>query len=332
MKASQVVARSEVRLVEADEPTFGSRDVLIKPLFVAICGSDLYRLHYSPEDGYPQPVGSSGHEMVGLVVQTGSEVTRIQPGDKVLGLVVAHDAMQELCVLDEHFVIKLPPGRTMEEYLMAQQLGTVLHSCGRLPNMVGKTAVIVGQGSAGLFFTAMLKRMGVRTVIAMDLEEARLRVSEEFGADEIIINRDIDPVERVRELTDGAMADLVVEAAGEVETINLVSRLIRLRGQIVFFGIPHKQEFVFDYWSFFRSYASSYSFSGAMEADDNRVFRMALDLISVGDIRVDGMITHRYTIEDVVAAYDRARFREDGAVKVLVELPGAEEYRNTVLQ
>ena len=331
MKAAQVIARGKVIILDIEEPAIGPRDVLIKPLFVAICGSDLFHVHYFPEGGYPQPVGTTGHEMVGIVLKTGAEVTGFNEGDKVLGLVIAHTAMQERCVLDANFVIKLPAGRTLEEYLMAQQLGTVIYSCSRLPNVVGKTAVIVGQGSAGLFFTALLKRMGVQTVITTDLEKARVNASLKYGADAAFVNKSIDPVKRVYELTNGIMADLVVEAAGEVSSINLVVKLIRQRGQIVFFGIPHEQEFVFDFWSFFRSYASAYSFSGAMQPDDTRVFLMALDLIAKGDISVGNMVSHRYQLSDVAAAYDRAKYRGDGAIKVIVELPGAAEYRNSII-
>lgn len=331
MRAAQVIARSEVVLLDVEEPTIGPREVLVKPLFVAICGSDLFHLHFFPEEEYPQPVGSSGHEMVGVVIKTGAEVSGIKKGDKVLGLVIAHTAMQELCALDRNLVLKLPPGRTMEEFLMAQQLGTVIYSTSRLPNMVGKTAVVVGQGSAGLFFTRLLKRMGMRKVITMDLEQARVDASREYGADAAFVNRGVDPAALVCELTNGAMADLVVEVAGEVDTINLVARLVRQRGQLVFFGIPHEQEFLFDYWSFFRSYASSYSFSGAMQPTDNAVFEMALSLIASGEVSVRNMITHRYPLEDVAGAYSRARHRDDGAVKVIVEMPGSEAFRDRIL-
>ena len=65
-------------------------------------------------------------------------------------------------------VLPLPAGKTPEELLMAQQLGTVIYACKKLPSVIGKTAVVIGQASAGLWFDVMLKRLGARRIVALD--------------------------------------------------------------------------------------------------------------------------------------------------------------------
>lgn len=331
MKASRVIAPGRFIIESVADPEPDSNEVLIEPLFLAICGSDIYVLNHLPPELYPRETGTTGHEMVGVVRRLGSKVTGLVPGELVLGLSPHHTAMSELYCAQAENSLRLPRGRTPEEFLMAQQLGTVIYSCRRLPDISGKTALVVGQGSAGLFFNSMLKRLGAKKVIATDLEQARLDMSAAFGADHTFINREIDPVSVAAEMTGGEFADIVVEATGEPSAINLAPKLVRKRGTILFFGVPHEQSFVFDYLSFYRKYAQTITNSGAMEERQKDMFVEALDLIAAGDIPAGRMITHRLPFDRLGEAYSLAQNRTDGAVKVIVEMPGAPAYRNKVL-
>jgi threonine dehydrogenase-like Zn-dependent dehydrogenase len=331
MKASRVTAPGQFVIENVADPKPRTDQVLIESLFVAICGSDIYVLHHMPADAYPKETGTTGHEMVGVVRQFGSTVTGLEPGELVLGLSPDHTAMSELYCAQAENSLRLPQGRTPEEFLMAQQLGTVIYACRRLPDISGKTALVVGQGSAGLFFNSMLKRLGAKTVIATDLEQARLDLSASFGADRAFINGEIDPVSIAAEMTGGELADIVVEATGEPDAINLTPKLVKERGVILFFGVPHQQTFPFDYFSFYRKYAHTITNSGAMGQKDKGMFVEALDLIAAGDIPAGRMITHRLPFDRLGEAYSLAQNRTDGAVKVIVEMPGAPAYRNKVI-
>ena len=109
--------------------------------------------------------------------------------------------------------------------LMAQQLGTVIFAMRRHPrDVTGETVVILGQGSAGLFFTHLLKRAGAARVIVADLSPTRLAVSAKYGAD-VVVNVATDDIrEAVRDLTGGVGADYVVEAVGRDDTFLLTHR------------------------------------------------------------------------------------------------------------
>lgn len=332
MKASRIVAPGEIVFEEVPDPSPGKDDVVIRTIFLATCGSDIYVLHHAPAAAYPMASGTTGHEMVGIVAAVGSDVSTVEEGDFVLGLAPSHTAMCELFRVDAKNAFKLPRGRTLEEYLMAQQLGTVIYSCDRLPDIEGVTAIVIGQGSAGLFFDFMLKQLGAKTVIAMDLEETRIALSPSFGADYAFLNRDVDPVTKVKNLTSGKMADLVVEATGEIDAINLAAHLIREQGRLFFFGIPHQRTFLFDYDTFFRKYANTISCSGAMGQSDKSMFTRALSLIADGKVPASELTTHRFPFHDLSSAYKLAKSREDGAVKVIVEMPGSEVYRDRVVE
>jgi L-iditol 2-dehydrogenase len=324
IRATRISGPGVFEFISVDAPRPGAAQVLIRPLKLSLCGSDIFMLHYERETSYPRKTGTTGHEMVGVVEELGEGVTNLKTGTIALVLAPNHDAMAELFVAEAEWILPLPQGRSIQEYLMAQQLGTVIFACRRLPSVVDKKVAIVGQGSAGLFFAAFLRRLGASRVIVMDIVPDRLTYADQFGADIAIDNRSVDPVKAVEEFTNGEMVDLVIEAAGEVDSINLAPKLVRVNGTILFFGIPHSRSFPFDYWDFFRRYATTITCSGAMLEPGKGSFKLALDLIETGAIDVTGIVTHSVPFERVAEAYELARLKNDGAVKVVVSMPRSE--------
>ena len=84
--------------------------------------------------------------------------------------------------------------------------------------------------------------MGARRVIALDVLPHRLILPKRYGATHTINNREVDAQEAIRSITGGELADVVIEAAGEIDTINLAYTLVRQHGDLVYFGIPHAME------------------------------------------------------------------------------------------
>ena len=105
--------------------------------------------------------------------------------------------------------------------------------------MLDKDVVVVGQGPIGQLFCAALRNLGAREIIAVDLLESRLAVSSEMGATATICNAKEDPVEAVKRITGGHLADIVLEVVGhEEQALNLCVDLCAQAGRILFFGIP----------------------------------------------------------------------------------------------
>lgn len=322
MRAVQVIAPGKARFVDAPTPTLKPGHALVRTMLLSLCGSDVHMLYYAPLAEYPFAVGTTGHEMIGLVEAVDAPESHIKVGDVVLTLAPDSDAMAEFFLAPVEDVLVLPKGRPPEHLLMAQPLGTVIYACKRLPNMMGKDAVVIGQGSAGLFFNATLRRMGAQRVIGMDVKEARVAAGPKFGATHTVNNAQADPLQAVAEITEGRLADVVVEAAGEVETINLTAHLVKEGGHLLYFGIPRATTFDFDFWTFFDKYCYTTTLSGAVFEPERRSFKQALDLITQGVIAVLPMLTHRFPFERVMEAYELARTREDGVIKMLIEMPG----------
>jgi threonine dehydrogenase-like Zn-dependent dehydrogenase len=325
MRAVQVTAPGRAAFVEAPIPRLKPGHALVRTMLISLCGSDVRVLHYAPGEEYPFPVGTTGHEMIGVVEAVDAPGSDIKVGDVALTLVPYHDAMAEYFLAPVEDVLVLPGGRPLEHFLMAQQLGTVIYACKRLPNIVGKDAVVIGQGSAGLFFDAMLRRMGAEQVIGLDVKGARVAAGLKFGATHTVNNAQTDALQAVEEITEGRLADLVVEAAGEVETINMTARLAKVGAHLLYFGIPRATTFEFDFWTFFCKYCDTTTVSDAAFEPGRKAFRQALDWIAEGVINVSPMLTHRFLLEQVLEAYELARTREDGAIKVVIEMPGYEQ-------
>ena len=124
-------------------------------------------------------------------------------------------------------LLPLDPATPLEHSVQAQQFGTVLYAARVLPDLRGKTVAVIGQGSAGLWFNFALQQRGAAKIIALDLKAYRLAYSERFGATHTIHNApgSTPAAEALRAINGGELPDVVIEAAGEDDSIRLaVSR------------------------------------------------------------------------------------------------------------
>ncbi len=323
MKAVQVVARGCAEFVDVEKPDALPGQVLVRTSYLSLCGSDIRMLHFAADACYPYPPGTTGHEMVGVVEAVADRDSTFQVGDKVLALAPGHRAMSEYFLAPEEHVIPLPEGLPLEVLLQAQQLGTVLYASQRLPNLLGKDVAVIGQGSAGLWFNFLLSRMGANRVVAFDVDAHRLERSIQFGATHAVHNAVVNPQERLLELLGGKLADVVVEAAGELEAINLAISLVEKYGEILYFGVPRGQTMAFDFEGFFHKCCRATTIVGATDEANQASTRMALNWIASGLTRADSLITHRVKFAEVMEAYEMHRTRADRCVKIVVEMPGA---------
>jgi L-iditol 2-dehydrogenase len=323
MLAMQAIDKGDVRLTEVSVPKPMDGQVLVKMELASICGSDLHIVDYGwLVEEYPLRPGYPGHEGIGTVVDANG--TDLQNGDRVL---VTPAIWGSLCfaeyqALGTNFVTVLPEASDQQpdHLLMAQQLGTVIFAAKRLPNLLGKTCVVMGQGSAGLFWNFVLKHLGADRVIAIDPIAHRLEIGAGFGSDDRIGETFDAATRAVLDLT-GEGADLVVEAIGTKETHGQAMDLVRPDGQIVWFGVPQSAESIpFDFDTFFRKRIAAYSPLGAQDELELSSFRQALKWINEGSIDMTEVVTHSFPLSRIDEAFNAAREREDGAVKIVVTM------------
>ena len=303
-------------LVPAPDPEPGK--VLVRTRLASICGSDLHIVYMGWNvHEFPLPHGYPGHEGLGEVVDGGG--TDFAPGDLVLTApnIWSSRTFAGYQLIEPHFLLKLPRDVPEKHLLMAQQLGTVVFGCRRLPSLIGQTVVVVGQGSVGLFHDFMLRRLGAHRIIGIEPVPERLAAGRAMGLDEAVDVSGRRATEAVMDLTGGEGADLVIEAVGSVETLNQTLQLAKPLGRIAVFGLPPTMERVpFDWDTFFRKRLDMHTVFGAQDEPGLPAFQIAVDYISRGDIDMAPFVTHTLPIDRVQEAFDLAHTKEDGALKV----------------
>ena len=292
--------------------------VLVRTSLASICGSDLHIVYMGwNAHEFPLPHGYPGHEGLGVVVDGGG--TDFAPGDLVLTApnIWSSRTFAGYQLIEPHFLLKLPRDVPEKHLLMAQQLGTVVFGCRRLPSLIGQTVVVVGQGSVGLFHDFMLRRLGAHRIIGIEPVPERLAAGRAMGLDEAIDVSGRRATEAVLDLTGGEGADLVIEAVGSVDTLNQTLQLAKPLGRIAVFGLPPTMERVpFDWDTFFRKRLDMHTVFGAQDEPGLPAFQIAVDFISRGDIDMAPFVTHTFPINRVQEAFDLAHSKEDGALKV----------------
>jgi threonine dehydrogenase-like Zn-dependent dehydrogenase len=247
-----------------------------------------------------------------LVTQSRSE--RFKEGDRVLALpTIQHRGLAEYFVSSEDRAVPVPGGPA-NRLVLAQPLGTVVHACLKLPEVLGQTAVVLGQGPTGQLFTAWLRQMGVARLIAVDLLPERLKVSTIMGATHTICGDPAEVARAIDAITDGKRTDLAVEAIGNVETLNLAAKLVRRNGTLLAFGLPHKYNYDFAFHEFFWNEGRLICSLGPTVDD----FRIAVDLIANHVIDVGPLVTHSFPFSRAQEAFTLFADRADGVIKVVL--------------
>ena len=321
MDALQVVARGKAEFIRTTLPELTESHAIVHPRHVTLCGSDVWMLSHAPDEAYPFPTGTTGHEVIAEILELSPEVEGHEVGDFVLAIAPDHRAMAERYLTPQKNLLKLPSGKTREELLMAQQLGTVLYACKQLPSVIGKTVAVVGQGTAGLWFNFVLKRLGAAKVIAFDPKSNRLQLARQYGATDTINIREEDPLEQALAINAGKLVDIVVEAAGREASINLSIELARAdTGFFLQFGVPYEPTSV-NYGKIFTKCLKHKSIVHAGREPGHTSTLQALDLIAGDYVDVSPLLTHRFPFERVLEAYEVHQNATDNAVKIVVDMP-----------
>lgn len=325
MLAGYFPAKHRIELVDVPEAVIERRapvdgepgEVLFQPEISCLCGSDLpYFNAEHPEFTYRE-IGHSLHEMTGTVVATNGK--KFRPGDKVLAVPFNQKGLFERYVLSEARVIPLDSRIPRDRAFLAQPLGTVIYALKKLPHVVDKDVAIIGQGPIGQMFTACMKNLGAREIIALDRLPARLALSPKMGATAAIDPENADAVAEVSRITGGAMVDIVVEAVGHSDqALDLALKLVKPFGRILYFGVPPEQISV-NGWR--EAFLKNLTIHTSVNPDFARDFPLSMRWLAEGRIDLTPLVTHTYPLRDIQTAFETFRDRKDGAQKVVIEFP-----------
>jgi L-iditol 2-dehydrogenase len=326
MRAAYVLKPGHIEVGDFDVPVArGQGDVVVRMERASICGSDVHTVF----DGFIKPQGLGkpgypGHEGVGVVIESRSN--RFHIGDLVLTVPAMGGCFAQFQLLDDRHVVALPPGADLTRLLMAQQYGTTLFAM-RLFWTGGDagTAVVIGAGSAGLFFVQQAKRLGFQQLIVSDLRPERLAVARALGADVTVQAPQESVVAAVQEMTAGSGADLVIEAAGYDSLRAAAIEAVRFGGAVGFFGFPEQYgNAAFPMYLAFRKSVRIQLASGTQREPGLHAFHEAVAHIVAGHVDVDHCLGREYPLEQVPEALAAARDLTDGNIKAIIDTSGRE--------
>lgn len=327
MRASHVPSAGVIGVADWPDPSPAREgQFVVRMDWASICGSDLHAVHGGRMNPLgPQQPGYPGHEGVGTVVESRSGIFAV--GDRVLTLPLGQlgGCFAEYQLLDEQTAIRLPHGASSQHLMIAQAYGTVLYAMKNFrrgdPPLGNGVAVVHGAGSAGLFFVQECFRAGFERVLCSDLNEGRLAVARELGAEAVHVPAD-DLGARVADATGGEGADLVIDAVGSTALRNASLALVRRHGDLGFYGLSADPVEPWDQAeAFVRCVHAHYSVSAQTEPG-LASFHEALRRIAADEVRVDHCVGPVFELGEIADALRCAQRQGDGAVKITVRIAG----------
>lgn len=324
MRAASVVA-GEVVFTEVPVPTIsGPNQVLVRNLVSTICGSDVHILDHGHPDEEGAQLGFPGHESVG-VVQSSSD-PQIAAGDLILAVPdLAHaGGFADYQLLPSAFTLPLPAGVAAETFVLAQQLGTAIFAMKRFwPAHAGEpsgTAVVLGAGPVGLFFTRLCRLAGFDSVLTTDLHEHRLEAARRMGATRTVCALDGGAAETVAAAT-GDGAQLVVEAAGTDRTRVQAIDCVALDGRIGMFGMPTGPEMTLPFEQLFRRRPTVEFCWGAQAEPGHDSFRQAIRAIHDGRVDTGPLQLRLRPLDELAETLRLARAGTPDVIKTGIRFP-----------
>ncbi len=321
MKAAQIVSRRDMRMIEVPEPALTeSGQVKVKLEYMSVCGSDIY-LEYDadlPEEHYPLAPGKPVHECAGIVVE--SRDSNFIEGQRVIVIPDEAAGAAEYVVQTADRLITLPEWGGLDEWVMCQHSGTALYSAKKWGNPVGKRIAVLGQGGIGLSFTMFASKQGAAQTVGIDLEEYRCEKALELGATGTINASNDDVTEAARALTNGKLFDVVVDASGNPEGLDTCVAIARPQGQVISFSLTGQQPVSFKHLAWMgKNLQLNATVIAATDLPVQEI-REVVELRDRGWADPGLLKTHESNFDDLPAAYEQYRKREDGVIKIAIKV------------
>ena len=347
MKGIVYHGNRDVRVENLPDPTPpDSRGAVVKVERTAICGSDLHLYH--GDMPLESPAGFTlGHEFVGEVVETGSDVVRFKPGDRVIvsGVIGCGEcppcsrgevvrclakATQVFGVTEhldggqaeaaaipvaDHALMRIPDGVSVEQaVLLTDILPTGFFGARMAGISPGDTVVVIGAGPVGIQALLSAQLFGPARVLQVDRVPERLALAEKLGA--IPIHADHADA-RIAEATDEQGAECVIEAVGLDATIIKAIEWARAGGTVSVIGVNSSMALPFPMLS---AFMKDLTFrTGLVPVPE--LWPALIPLVVSGRLHPEVVFSHHMGLSEGAEAYRAFDAREDGVMKILLD-PG----------
>ncbi len=323
-------------------------DVIVEMTATTICGTDLHILKGDVPEVETGRI--LGHEGVGVIIEVGTDVAQLAVGDRVilscvsacgrctncrqgllshcldheglagigwiLGYMIDGTQAQYVRVpFAENSLYKVPEAMSDREAILLSDILPTGFEIGVRYGQVspGDVVAVIGSGPVGLSAVTTARLYGPSMVIAIDLDAARLARAKDFGATDIVNSADEDWREQVLALTDGAGVDVANEAVGLPATFTMATLVVRPGGHVANIGV-HGQPV-----SLALNELWIKNIDISMGLVNTNTLGMLLKLVEHHQLPVEGFVTHEFSFDQVIEAYDVfANASQHGAITVLI--------------
>jgi L-iditol 2-dehydrogenase len=340
---------NDMRIETVPVPRIGPGELLVKIATCGVCGTDLKKIH----TGSHSAPRIFGHEMAGTIVAAGAGVSGYHIGERV---VVHHHVPCNQCyycrkgtpaqcplykktgvtagfepsgggfaeyirvmdfVVSNGGVVRIPDGVPFEQAAYVEPVNTVLKGVKLLNLAPDDTVLVIGQGPIGLMHAVLANRIAGK-VLTSDLYPERHAIAAKYGLKHPIHAGTENVVERVLAETDGRGADAVVLAVGGTALIRTAMDATRPGGKVMLFAQTQHGEVTIDPASvcvdektLLGSYSSSYDIQNEVVELVFNGYHNGFDLTQ--------LISHRFSIQDAVAAIEVASHPKADSMKIMIE-------------
>ena len=352
MKASVFVEPGRIQLQERPIPDVGPLDALVRITTTTICGTDVHIL----KGEYPVRKGLIiGHEPVGIIERLGSEVTGYREGERVIAGAITPSGYSNACLsgfcaqdgagtahgwkpmggwrfgntIDgcqaEYVLVpdamanlaSVPDGLTDEEVLMCPDImSTGFGGAESGAIRIGDTVAVFAQGPIGLCATVGAKLMGATSIIGVETVPERMAVARRLGADHVIDFRKLDPVDEIMRLTNGRGVDVAIEALGTQATFEACLRVLRPGGTLSSLGVYSSDLSV--PLRYFAAGLGDHKIITTLCPGGKERMRRLMSVIASERANLKSLVTHRFKLDEIEAAYDLFGHQRDGVLKVAI--------------
>ncbi|MEO0340094.1 MAG: zinc-binding alcohol dehydrogenase family protein [Bacteroidota bacterium] len=324
-------------LKEKTAPAVEKGQVLLQIKTIGICGTDLHA--YAGNQAFFSYPRVLGHEIGAKIIAKGKEVQHLHSGDKVVLIpymscgdciacrsgkpnccaqmqvmgVHIDGGMQEQIAVPAQYVLPVNE-LSYEEIALIEPLAIGAHALRRANLKAGETIIVVGCGPIGLGIMKLAQIKGAK-VIALDIVPQRLQFAKEHIGVDYTINALEDPIEKIREITNGDFATAVFDASGNQSAIERGPDYMAHGGRYVLVGL-YKDTLTFKHPAIHAKETTLLCSRNATLED----FEMVIECLRTGKFPTNKFVTHKVKFEDMILHFDNWLDPQAGVIKAMVTL------------
>lgn len=313
MKIAILTGPKEFQFQEEQLPALLPDEVLVQVAACGVCTSEL-DVWEGKAGGQMYP-RYPGHEVSGIVTEVGKDVQGLAPGDRVAVWAPGRGFAEYVIVKSKHC---FPAGDLALDLALAEPLACAVNSVELADLSLSDDVVIIGAGFMGNLVQKLVALQGPRRLIVADTRPDALERALKLGATHVVNVAQESLPEVVKGLTDGKGADAAFEVVGAQAPLTLLGDVTRMSGKVVIVGYHQGEprQIPLGYWNWMAFQILNAHFRE--EATILRGMRIGMRLLTSGRLSLEDLVTHRFPLSDIGAAFRTAHEKPEGFVKSTV--------------